>query len=414
MKRFQSVCRLVFFCVVGVFVVANLFLLFGQKKGSGRPYRVEISRLARQMEEGKSAEAPDLSWCNYVTAVVKETGEGSVFYEANSDYVLREINGALYRFEYTANAKENRMGQIVLVNGLLGIMTVLVFCVLVYLRQKILLPFEKMESVPYELSKGNLTAPLAESKSRFFGKFVWGVNMLRENIEQQKERELSLQKEKKTLLLSLSHDIKTPLSAIKLYAKALSKGLYSDTEKQTEIAGNIDAKADEIEGFVSEIIRASSEDFLTFEFYMGEFYLKELLEEITAYYSEKLKLIHTGFWVEAYSDSLLKGDKDRAVEVLQNFLENAIKYGDGKQITLSVTEEEGYKLISVTNTGCTLSETELPHVFESFWRGSNAGTQKGSGLGLYISRQLMRKMGGEVFAKAENNNMTVTAVFPEA
>lgn len=256
--------------------------------------------------------------------------------------------------------------------------------------------------------------PLTEQKTRFFGRFVWGVNMLRENIEQQKERELSLQKEKKTMLLSLSHDIKTPLSAIKLYAKALSKGLYTEPGKQEEIAENINAKADEIEGFVSEIIRASSEDFLSFELHMGEFYLSELLGKIGAYYGEKLALIKTEFRMGNYSDCLLVGDKDRAVEVLQNLMENAIKYGNGEKIELAVSEEDNCTLISVRNSGCTLTENEVPHIFESFWRGANAEHKKGSGLGLYICRQLMRKMGGEVFAEVQGDEMTVTTVFPEA
>lgn len=411
MKKFRKVCLIVTLGILGVFIIANAYLMFGQKKENGRPYRVEIIRLARQMEDGKE---PDLSGCNYVTAIVKKEREASDFFSGNNDYVLREIGGELYRFDYTTDAKEKRVEQVFLVNGLLGAMAVFILLVLLYIRQKILYPFAKMEQVPYELSKGNLTVPLKESKNRFFGRFVWGVNLLRENMEQQKERELSLQKEKKTLLLSLSHDIKTPLSAIKLYAKALSKGLYEEKERQAEIAENINAKADEIEGFVSEIIKASSEDFLSFELHMDEFYLSELMEEVTTYYEEKLKLIHTEFAVEAYGDCLLKGDKDRAVEVLQNLMENAIKYGDGKVITLSVAEEEDCKLISVTNTGCTLAETEIPHIFESFWRGSNAGSQKGSGLGLYICRQLMRKMGGEVFAEAGNGEMKVTAVFSEA
>lgn len=88
---------------------------------------------------------------------------------------------------------------------------------------------------------------------------------MRENMEQQKNRELDLQREKKTLLLSLSHDIKTPISAIKLYSKALSKGLYSDKAKQLEIVENIGVKADEIQSYVSQIISASREDFITFD-----------------------------------------------------------------------------------------------------------------------------------------------------
>lgn len=434
MKRFDRVCILILLGVLLMFPAVNLFVMSGTEKESGRPYRVEISRLVRQIEEngrnneigeendvGRADSAGesdyskeiDLSGYTSVTAVIKENGEGAAFYEGNSDYEIREIDGIRYRFEYETKESGDRRQQLFLINAILGITTVLVFLVLFYVRQNVLLPFAAMERIPYELSRGNLTVPLKESKNRFFGRFVWGVNLLRENMEQQKERELALQKEKKTLLLSLSHDIKTPLSAIKLSAKALSKGLYSETEKQTEIAESINAKADEIEGFVSEIIRASSEDFLSFEVHMGEFYLSELLGEITKYYREKLALIQTEFMVGTYSDCLLKGDKDRAVEVLQNLMENAIKYGDGRIISMDTSEEDGCILIRVRNTGCLLSENELPHIFESFWRGSNVGSRKGSGLGLYICRSLMRKMGGEVFAEAKNGEMVVTAVFQE-
>lgn len=412
MKKFNRVCMIVVLCMVAVIAAANCFLIFGQKEESGRPYRVEISRLARQMEGGSGT--PDLSECAYVTAIVPDTGEDADFYEGNSDYVIREIDGVRYRFEYTAREKGIASGVFMTVNVALGLMSLFVLFVLLYVRQKVLRPFARMENVPYELSKGNLTVPLTESKTRFFGRFVWGVNLLRENIEQQKERELSLQKEKKMLLLSLSHDIKTPLSAIKLYAKALSKGLYAEKEKQAEIAEQINAKADEIEGFVSEIIRASSEDFLSFELHMGEFYLSELLGEIGAYYEEKLALIKTEFVIGKYTDCLLTGDKDRAVEVLQNLMENAIKYGNGEAISVAVTQEDNCALISVRNGGCTLPENELPHIFESFWRGSNADSKKGSGLGLYICRRLMREMGGEIYAEIHGDEMRVTAVFPEA
>ena len=412
MKKFNWVCMIAVLCMAAVIAAANCFLLFGQTEESGRPYRVEISRLARQMEGGSGT--PDLSECAYVTAIVPDTGEDADFYEGNSDYVIREIDGVRYRFEYTAREKGIASGVFMTVNVALGLMSLFVLFVLLYVRQKVLRPFARMENVPYELSKGNLTVPLTESKTRFFGRFVWGVNLLRENIEQQKERELSLQKEKKTLLLSLSHDIKTPLSAIKLYAKALAKGLYPETEKQAEIAEQINAKADEIEGFVSEIIRASSEDFLSFELHMGEFYLSELLGEIGAYYEEKLALIKTEFTIGKYTDCLLTGDKDRAVEVLQNLMENAIKYGNGEAISVAVTQEDNCALISVRNGGCALPENELPHIFESFWRGSNADSKKGSGLGLYICRRLMREMGGEIYAEIHGDEMRVTAVFPEA
>ncbi len=404
MKAFNRISVLVIMVILAVFIGANILLLTDHGD-SGRPYRVEISRLVREMENGGN---PDLSSCAYVTAIA-EYGED--FYNSDSDYVIHEIGGELYRFDYRTDGSDDRTRVSVTVNSILGIMAATILVVMLYIRFKILQPFEKLTDVPYELSKGNLTAPVKETKNRFFGRFLWGVDLLRENMEQQKERELDLQRERKMLLLSLSHDIKTPLSAIKLYAKALSKGLYKSPEKQLEIAKSIGAKADEIEGYVSQIITASREDFLSLDVHMGEFYLSELVTKIRQYYTEKLELIKTDFSVAEYADCLFSGDLDRSVEVLQNIMENAIKYGDGKQIAVQFSEEDGCILVTVQNSGCNLAETDLPHIFESFWRGANAGHEKGSGLGLYICRQLMHKMNGEVFAAIRDGFMCVTAVF---
>ncbi len=408
MKSFDRIFAAVIALILVIFAAANALILW-ESNNAGRPYRVEINRLALEIEENGINEL-DLSACDFVTNVVRY---GEDFYNSESDYIIRKIGGELYRFDYTASRSE-KSGLILAVDLILAVMAAVVIAVMVFIRQHILAPFDKLKELPYELSKGNLTAPVKESKSRFFGRFLWGVDLLRENLEQQRSRELALMKEKKTLLLSLSHDIKTPLSAIKLYAKALSKGLYPEKEKQLEIAENINEKADEIESFVSQIVTASSEDFLDLDVQSGEFYLSDLMTKISSYYKEKLALVKTEFLVDKYGDCLLKGDLDRSVEVLQNVMENALKYGDGKRVEITFSNEEDCRLITVENSGCTLPKNELPHIFDSFWRGSNAGNKAGSGLGLYICRQLMRKMNGEIFAEINGDNMGVTVVFPQA
>ena len=410
MKAFNKIFAVVFVAIVLVFIVANAILLTNSDE-SGRPYRVEVSRLVSEIEKD-SLEITDLANCEYVTGVLR-FGDTDNFYNSESDYVIREINGELYRFDYRSKSVENTE-TILTVNVILGIMAVVIIVVMAYIRVKILKPFEQLTDVPYELSKGNLTTPVKETKNRFFGRFIWGVDMLRENMEQQKERELNLQRDKKMLLLSLSHDIKTPLSAIKLYSKALSKGLYDSKEKQLEIAESINSKADEIESYVTQIITASREDFLSLEVNNSEFYLSELINKIRVYYTEKLSLAKTDFTVDSCTDCLISGDIDRSVEVVQNIMENAIKYGDGKSIGINFSEEDGCTLITVRNSGCTLADTDLPHIFDSFWRGANAEKQKGSGLGLYICRQLMHKMNGDIFAEIKDGFMCVTAVFSKA
>lgn len=410
MKAFNRVFAVVIAIFAGLAAIVNIILLTDEAE-EGRPYRVEINRLAREIELS-GLENVSLADCEYVTDIQKY-GEG--FFGSDSDYAVREINGELYRFDYKTDSTALRASLIIAANVLITVMLAVITGVLLYIKFSILSPFEKLSDIPYQLSRGNLTAPIKENKNRFFGRFVWGVDMLRENIEQQKNRELELQKEKKMLMLSLSHDIKTPLSAIKLYAKALSKGIYESREKQLVIADSIDAKADEIESYVAQIITASREDFLGLDVNVGEFYLSELVRNIADYYSEKLALVKTEFVVGNFKNCLIFGDFDRSVEVLQNIIENAIKYGDGKRIELIFPEEEEDSiLITVKNSGCTLDSSALPHIFDSFWRGENSENIGGSGLGLYICRQLMRKMKGEVFAEINDRFMCVTAVFAKA
>ena len=389
-----------------LFIGINVAVSTAVRNDGNKFYQVEISRLCRQLENGES---PDLSLCTYVTGVEEYNG-GKDFFESDSSYVIKEIDGTIYRFDYVST-RESTLRLRLFINIPLLMLFTLVLGVMFYLRQQLLKPFDKLVNVPYELSKGILTTPLEENRSRFFGRFVWGINMLRETMEEQKQRELSLQKEKQTLLLSISHDIKTPLSAIKLYASALSKGLYQDPKKQLEVSLRINEKVDEIERFISELSQSARQDFLQLEVNLGEFYLSEAIKSISAYYSEKLALNKTAFTVDPFTDCIVIGDAARSIEVLQNIMENAIKYGDGREIRIDFSHEDGNRLVTVTNTGSTLHEPELIHIFDSFWRGSNSTDKNGTGLGLYICRQLMLKMGGEIFAQIKDNEMCVTLVF---
>ena len=406
---------IIYSVLMGALLVAGNMLLFTweKKAPTGREYRVEINRLAGEIEE-KQVENVSLLNCEYVVSIVKLEKEADVYKQLSQagdrDYLVKEIAGEYYRFDYERKQTVNQ-NQYLLLNGICLVCFVFGIVFLLYMRQNIIKPFSKLQDMPFQLAKGNLTMPLKEEKRRFFGRFIWGMDLLREHLEQQKIRELALEKEKKTFVLSLSHDTKTPLSAIKLYAKALSKGLYKDKSRQIEIAENINEKADEIEGYLSKIIQSQKEDFLDLPVEKGEFYLSHLMEAIGAFYQDKLEYLQVEFQQKAYQDCLLIGDEQRAIEVLQNMMENAIKYGDGKKIILESNLEEDCILVTVKNSGCTLELAEEPHVFDAFWRGHNSKRVQGSGLGLYICKELMHKMEGEMVARIEGDMMWVSAIF---
>ncbi len=401
MKKFNSLC-IILTAVFLLMAVGLNYLLIKKSGDTDGVYRVEAKRLTDDIAENGSY---DLSEYPHLLGVYTE--EDGDIYDSEEHYVIAEVDGKLYRIEYVQSRQKD---HILIANAAMAVLFIVLAAVMLYLRQHIIKPFGRLNDVPRELAKGNLAVDIPEEKSRYFGRFAWGVNMLREKIEGDRKRELALQRDKKLLLLSLSHDIKTPLSAIKLNAKALAKGLYKDEEKRREAAESINARADEIEHFVSEITKASSEDFMEFEVKMGEVFLNTVIEQINEKYSPRLAVTDTEFRIGKYSNCLLTCDADRLVECLQNLMENAIKYGDGRLIELSFDRMDGCELITVSNSGCTLESKELPQIFESFHRGNNAVNAQGSGLGLFICRKLMSLMGGEAYADIRDGNFMITLV----
>lgn len=420
MKQYKKIS--IYFLLI-VFILSlglniALYIVFNQNNSNY--YKVEINRLYDTFQYKGFLNEQDLIEYSYIKdfeilnlPATKKQIEN--FYQVkNETFIIKpfgkdEIKGYI-KFNYATQNKNQFRKNLIVVNSFFALLVVILISIFIYIKNRIIKPFNQLQDMPYELSKGHLSKNIKESKNRFFGKFIWGLDLLRENLESHKNKELQLQKEKKTMVLSISHDIKTPLSSIKLYSKALQQGLYLDKEKQQNALININKKADEIEYYVNEIIKTSKEDFLNLEINNTEFYLSELVTRIKNYYSEKLELIKTDFVVNNYSDCILYGDIERCLEAMENIIENSIKYGDGKQIKISFSKEENCELISITNSGNSLPLNETIHIFESFWRGSNSNSNKGSGLGLYICRQILLKMNGDIFATPTQNQMQITMV----
>lgn len=401
MKAFRRLCTVVIAVFLLLTAVLNLFLV-GVKDRKEGIYRVEAKRLADEIAETGEF---DLEKYPHITGVFK--ADEVELYSSDEHYLIIEADGMLYRVEYTVG---NGQHSVVVINCVFGALFLLIVSLLYYIRRHIIVPFGRLSDVPQELARGNLSVPIPEEKSRFFGKFTWGVNLLRESIEDSRKKEITMQRDKKLLLLSLSHDIKTPLSAIKLNAKALARGLYKDEEKRRAAAESINTRADEIERFVSQITKAASQDFMNFEVTQGEAFLSVIITRIEARYAPQLAMSGTEFVIRKYDDCILSCDPDRLAECLQNLIENAIKYGDGRRIEISFDKMDGCELITVSNTGCTLETKELPQIFESFHRGNNADRVQGNGLGLFICRRLMGLMNGEVYADICDGCFYVTLV----
>lgn len=424
MKKYNWFIAVLALCYLITAIATGTWILHLQQN-NGSEYKVEINRLLDQMKSGDSYEAPGLTPNHYVKRVQYISArkfenitlqeaflepENGMGYQIEPIYEDGSLTGYV-KFCYVTDY--NMTGVLVVVEIILAAVAFIVLAILVYLRQNVLQPFDRFSNVPYELAKGHLKSDIEEHKSHFFGKFIWGISLLQDRLESDRRKELRLEKEKKMMILSISHDVKTPLNNIKLYAKALEEGLYTTEEEKKNAVCRIEEKTAEIEHFVSEIVKTSSEDVLDIEVERGEFYMKELVEQIAHTYHDKCKLKHLDFQIGTYENKLLKGDMDRTIEVIENVIENAFKYGDGRKIEITFYEEDYCQLLRIHNMGDPVTEQEFNHIFDSFFRGGNAQGREGSGLGLYICRQIMQKMDGDIFAECCEDGMNFTLVFAE-
>ncbi len=415
-RRFLIIFSSVFFLLI---LLGNIFLLKRIKIDYNTAYKVALTRIEQELRK-ENAEYLDE---NTIENIIRDfdieildilrlprenVNESlSMYVEDVRDYYLFATDTYLYKIVYEKQSGSNTE-VLVYFNVIMVMVFLVILWVFLHINRNILRPFDAIANLPYELAKGNLSIPLKENKSRYFGRFLWGMDLLREHLEESREKELALIKEKKLLILSLSHDIKTPLNAIALYARALSKNLYKDEKKQMEVVENIYAKVGEIESYMSDIVKASNEEFKAFDVKNEEVYISSVMSDIEAYYREKMELKQIHFEMIKDTEALVFADAERLIEVLQNLLENAIKYGDGDRIILEARKgAESYEIL-VRNTGCTLKTEELNHIFDSFYRGSNSEKQKGSGLGLFICKKLIHLMEGEILADilpTENGQM---------
>ena len=140
---------------------------------------------------------------------------------------------------------------------------------------------------------------------------------------------------------------------------------------------------------------------------INSFYLADIKTRITDDFSNRLKVSNIPFSIELQGNPMVTSDFEAVIRCIAQIMENAIKYGDGTGIAMKLYRQDDMTFISVRNNGATLSESELPFVFNCYWRGSNSTEKEGSGIGLYEVRSIIRTLGGDVMMKVEGNTTEV-------
>lgn len=274
--------------------------------------------------------------------------------------------------------------------------TTLILIMFIYFHSRIIKPFKRLESYSQEIARGNFNIPLPMEKTNIFGAFTWAFDMMRVELRKAKESEMEAQKAKKELIATLSHDIKTPVSSIKAYAEGLIYNMDNSSHRREKYLHTIMKKSDEVTRLVNDLFVHAITDLEKLEIKPSECYSKELFESIVEPY--EIQLAERLTVKQDIPNIMVWTDRRRLSQVIDNVINNSLKYAPESSIKVSAESCDGYFVISVIDNGKGIAPEDLPFVFEKFFRGKNAATGEvqGSGLGLYISKYIMDKTGGYI------------------
>ena len=277
-----------------------------------------------------------------------------------------------------------------------------------YVKKNIVTPFSRMEEFAGKVAEGNLDEPLMMEKNNMFGVFSESFDIMREELSASRAREIALQKKEKELVASLSHDLKTPITGIKLTTELLKakNEMGAHDADMEEKLDNIYKKADQIDVLVTDLFTSTLDDLGEVKVVLNDEPSSVLVDIVRKYDDKNLAVM------DEVPGVIISTDVKRMSQVIGNIIHNSYKYADTK-IDVGFKVVENNLEMRIRDYGSGVPDSELDLITNKFYRGkaqSESGAE-GSGLGLYIAKNLMEKMNGSLICESDNG-LAITLVIP--
>lgn len=292
---------------------------------------------------------------------------------------------------------------------IIGGISLLCFIVLfLYLHFAIIRPFERMKSFAGEIAQGNLDVPLRYGRSNYFGDFTWAFDSMRQEISKARACEKEAIENNKTVIATLSHDIKTPIASIRAYAEGLEANMDCSMEKREKYLSVIMRKCDEVAQLTNDLFLHSISDLDKLKIDLHEIALCSFLERVVSEIAAERDDVGL---VLPEEEVFVLADENRLLQVCENIINNARKYAK-TAVDVSLELRDGRACITFQDFGRGILDEDIPFVFGKFYRGKNCGEEQGSGLGLYIVRHIVDHMKGEVLIRNNADGLAVMVALP--
>lgn len=336
----------------------------------------------------------------YINEIRKELEEDNV----KNETLTKAINNLEEEVSLFDNSKSNK--SYIFYEYIIIIAFILIIFGYTYFA--IVRPFEKMEKFAEEIGKGNFDIKVDYEKNNLFGAFTWSFDHMRREIIKARSCERAAIDNNKTVIATLSHDIKTPIASIRAYAEGLEAGLDYNVERRNKYINVIIRKCDEVTKLTNDLFLHSLSDLEMLKINTEEVEISELIKNSLKELIEEEKKVSI---IGNMPKALLDVDVKRFNQVLENIINNSNKYAKGSKIEVRAEINKDNYIIKIKDFGEGIKDKDLPFIFNKFYRGENALEKQGSGLGLFIVKYIMNQLNGDVEVY-NNNGLEVKLILP--
>lgn len=284
--------------------------------------------------------------------------------------------------------------------------------------QTITVPIKKLSDGANEIAGGNLDCHIEYDSTNEIGTTVKSINDMTDKLKASIETQTEMARSRKEMTAGIAHDLRTPLTSIKGYVEGLRDGIANTPEKQEKYLQTIYSSALDMEKLLDELLTLSklesgSTQLETIKIDINDYIIEYLMEKHRKIDASRITLTYSGPNIKRKAYVML--DPNRFSRVLNNIISNSLKYSSSARkliVSISLEIYDKSVIIAISDNGIGITDENLKHIFETFYRADQARTRvhDGSGLGLAVCKEIVELHNGHIWATSKEGSGTTIMI----
>ncbi len=352
-------------------------------------------------------------------AYSEENHADKTFYFNNIQRIVKQIN-----FRFTDGSEgtifivthiKSLISKTLLIDMAIAIVLILVFTSIMltqWIRRGVFLPVNELNTAMQNIAEGNFEYRLSEAGKGEIGELYHNYEEMRLRLKESAEEKVQQEKQNRELISNISHDLKTPITAIKGYVEGIMDGVADTPEKMDKYIRTVYNKANDMDRLINELTIYSgiNSNRIPYNFHRINVadYFKDCIEEVGL--DLESKNIELNYSNLVSPDVVVIADPEQMKRVIDNIIGNSVKYMDKSHgvIDIRILDEIDSIRVEIEDNGKGIAAKDLPNIFERFYRtdSSRNSSKGGSGIGLSIVKKIVEDHGGYIWATSKEGEGT--------